>query len=77
MSNYQLYHGENKLLFDEMMMIYFTIDQHTKFDVLVLSHWNNSPLIDIVAQNNSPLIDIVAPLEYIILINSPALIHQP
>ena len=38
---FQLYHGENKLIFNEMMM---TITLSWIFIVLV--HWNNSPRVD-------------------------------
>jgi len=34
---FQLYHGENKLIFNEMMM---------RLDFIGLSHCNNSPRID-------------------------------
>jgi hypothetical protein len=40
-SIFQLYHGENKLIFDEMMMIEvrFVLDQHAELDLfIVLAH---------------------------------------
>ena len=44
---FQLYHGENKLIFNEMMMrsaLYLTNTQTWIFIVLV--RWNNSPQVD-------------------------------
>ena len=43
----QLYHGEKKLLFDEMMLrsaLYLTSTLSWIF--IVLAHWNNSPWVD-------------------------------
>ena len=43
---FQLYHGENKLIFNEMMMrsaLYLT----NTLSWIVLAHWNNSPQIDV------------------------------
>ena len=43
----QLYHGENKLIFNDMMMrsaLYYTNTLSLIF--IVLAHWNNSPRID-------------------------------
>ena len=43
----QLYHGENKLIFNEMMMksaLYYTNTLSWIF--ILLAHWNNSPRID-------------------------------
>jgi hypothetical protein len=45
-ANFQLYHGENKLIFNEMIMksaLYYTNMLSLIF--IVLAHWNNSPLI--------------------------------
>jgi len=45
---FQLYHGENKLQFNEMMMrstLYKTNTLSWIFIVLLLAHWNNSPQI--------------------------------
>ena len=40
----QLYHGENKLHFNEMMMMSdFVLDQHTWLVFILPAHWNNSP----------------------------------
>jgi hypothetical protein len=63
-----LYHGENKLIFNEMMMrsaLYYT--NMLSWIFIVLAHWNNSPWIDM-----SPLSDtlFVTPLGHIILIPS-------
>jgi hypothetical protein len=44
----QLYHGENKLMFNEMMMrsaLFYIGTQSWTF--IVLAHWNNSPQVDI------------------------------
>jgi len=35
----QLYHGENKFIFNEMMM-------RSALFFIVLAHWNNSPRVD-------------------------------
>ena len=43
----QLYHGANKLIFSEMMMLsalYYT--KTLSWIFIVLAHWNNSPRID-------------------------------
>ena len=44
---FQLFHGENKLIFNEMMMrsaLYST--NALSWIFIVLSHWNNSPRVD-------------------------------
>jgi hypothetical protein len=41
---FQLYHGENKLFFNEMMM--HCSRQTLSGIFIVLSHWNNSPRLD-------------------------------
>ena len=44
---FQLYHGENNLIFNEMMMrsaLYET--NMLSWIFIVLAHWNNSPRID-------------------------------
>ena len=48
---FQLYHGENKLIFNEMMMrSAYVLDQHAELDFCgkkkVLAYWNNSPRVD-------------------------------
>jgi hypothetical protein len=45
----KLYHGENKLIFNEMMMrsaLYYTNTLSCIF-FIVLAHWNNSPRVDL------------------------------
>ena len=57
----QLYHGENKLLFNELMMKSASYSHNTlSWIFIVIAHWNNSPRID----------RHVAPLGHIILIPS-------
>ena len=44
---FQLYHGENKLIFNEMMMraaLFYTNTLSWIF--IVLAHWNNKPRVD-------------------------------
>ena len=41
---FQLYHGENKLIFNEMMM--GSALYQTSWIFIVLTHWNNSPRTD-------------------------------
>ena len=44
---FQLYHGKNKLIFNEMMMnpaLYQTNTLSSAF--IVLTHWNNNPRVD-------------------------------
>jgi hypothetical protein len=51
---YQLYHGENKLIFNEMMMRsawYYTNTISWIFMVLV--HWNKSPRVDMSLHTNT------------------------
>ena len=44
---FQLYHGENKLIFNEMMMRSALFLTNTlSWILIVLAHWNNSPRID-------------------------------
>ena len=45
---FQLYHGENKLISNNMMMrspLYYT-NTHSLLFFIVVFHWNNSPRID-------------------------------
>jgi len=51
----QLYHGKNKLLLNEMMMMMSTL---YKTDIVswifvVLGHWNNSPGIDMSLETDT------------------------
>ena len=44
---FQLYHGENKLMFNKMMMrsaLFYT--NTLRWMLIVLAHWNNSPRVD-------------------------------
>jgi hypothetical protein len=46
---FQLYYGEIKLIFNEMMMrstLYYT--NMLSWIFIVLAHWNNSPLVDML-----------------------------
>ena len=44
---FQLYHGENKLISNEMMMMTALYYNTLSWIFIVLAHWNNSPRIDI------------------------------
>jgi hypothetical protein len=51
---FQLYHGENKLIVNDIMMrstLYLTNTLSWIF--LVLTHWNNSPLIDMLPHSDT------------------------
>jgi hypothetical protein len=51
---YCVYHGENKLIFNEMMMrsaLYKTNTLSCNF--LVLAHWNNSPWVDMLLHSHT------------------------
>jgi len=55
-SKFQLYHGENKLIFNEMTIrsaLYLTNTLSWIF--IVLAHWNNSPRIDMLPHSNTLL----------------------
>ena len=44
---FQLYHGENKLIFNEMMMRSALFKTNMlSWILIVLAHWNNSPRVD-------------------------------
>ena len=44
---FQLYHGENNLIFNEMMMMSALYWANTlSWNIIVLAHWNNSPWED-------------------------------
>ena len=46
-ANFQLYHGENNLIFNDMMMRSALFYANTlSWIFIVLAHWNNSPLVD-------------------------------
>ena len=52
----QLYHGENKLIFNEMMMRSALCLTNTLcWMFIVLAHWNNSPRVDISFPSNTLL----------------------
>ena len=54
---FQLYHGENKLIFNETMMrsaLYYT-SMLSELDFLVLAHWNNSPQVDMSLHSDTLL----------------------
>ena len=47
MLQFQLYHGENKLHFNEIMMTSILYYAYTISEIIiVLDHWNNRPLVD-------------------------------
>ena len=51
---FQLYHGENKLIFNEMMRrsaLYYT--NMLSWTFIVLAHWNNSPWIDMLPHSST------------------------
>ena len=51
---FQLYHGENKLIFNEMMMRFALYQINTlSWIFIVLAHWNNSPRIDMYPHSES------------------------
>jgi len=51
---FQLYHGENKLIFNEMMMRSALYQTNTlSWIFIVLAHWNNSPLIDMLPHSDT------------------------
>ena len=47
-SMFQLYHGENKLIFNEMMTrsTLFQTNNMLSWNFIVLAHWSNSPRVD-------------------------------
>ena len=51
---FQLYHGDNKLIFNEMMMRSALYQTNTRrWFFIVLAHWNNSPPIDMVPHSDT------------------------
>jgi len=50
----QLYHGENKLIFNEMMMrsTFYYINRFS-WNFIVLTHWNNSLWIDMLPHSET------------------------
>ena len=51
---FQLYHGENKLMFNAMMIMSTLYYTNTLVLILiVLAHWNNSALIDMLPHSNT------------------------
>ena len=55
---FQLYHDENKLRFDEMMMTMMTMSALYKTTIqgrifIVFVHWNNSPWVDMSLHSNT------------------------
>jgi hypothetical protein len=45
MPTFRLYHGENKLIFNDDV-VRFVLDQHAELDFIVPAHWNNNPRIN-------------------------------
>jgi hypothetical protein len=43
---FQLYHGENKLIFNEMMKSALFYTNTLSWIFIVLAYWNNSPRVD-------------------------------
>ena len=52
---FQLYCGENKLIFNEMMRSTLYYTNMLSWILLVLAHWNNSPRIDMSLHSNTLL----------------------
>jgi hypothetical protein len=53
---FQLYHGENKLIFNEMMMRSTLYQTNTlSWIFILLAHWNNSPLWHIIPISSHPV----------------------
>jgi len=51
---FQLYHGENKLIFNEMMVRSVLFCANTlSWIFIVLGYWNNSPRIDMSADSDT------------------------
>ena len=50
---FQLYHGENKLIFNEMMMSALYKTNTLSQICIVLAHWNNSPRVDMFPHSNT------------------------
>jgi hypothetical protein len=51
---FQLYHGENKLIFNEMMMRSALYQINTLSCIfIVLAHWNNSPRIEMLPHSDT------------------------
>jgi hypothetical protein len=72
---FQLYHGENKLIFNEIMMrsAFFQTNM-LSWIFIVLAHWNNSPRIDM-----SPLSDTdpdFEPTKSLLFIPSPTKLRR-
>jgi hypothetical protein len=71
---FQLYHGENKLIFNEMMMrSAFVLDQHAF--LVVLFHWNNSPRVDMSLHSHT-LFGFRANQSLLILLNAACLAEK-
>jgi hypothetical protein len=54
-SIFQLYHGKNKLIFNEMMIMRSPLHQTNMLSwiIIVLDHWNNSPQIDMTPHSDT------------------------
>jgi len=51
---FQLYHGENKLIFNEMMMMFALFSSNKlSWNFIVLVHWNNSLRVDMSLHSNT------------------------
>jgi hypothetical protein len=74
---FQLYHGENKLIFNEMMMrsaLFLT--NKLSWIVIVLAHWNNSPGVD-MSLHSDTLFCIRADQSVLFLFNAGCLAENP
>jgi hypothetical protein len=49
----ELFHGENKLIFNEMMRFALFYTNMLSWIFIVLAHWNNNPWIDMSHQSNT------------------------
>jgi hypothetical protein len=52
---FQLYHGENKLHFNEIMMFsaQYSVDKHARWNFIVLVRWSNSPRVDLLFHSDT------------------------
>jgi hypothetical protein len=52
-ATFQLYHGENKLIFNEMRRSTLYYTNMLSWTFIVLAHWNNSPWINMLPHSNT------------------------
>jgi len=74
---FQLHHGENKLIFNEMMMRFALYKINTLSCIfIVLAHWNNSPQIDISTHSDTLSWFRVNQLSLLFLLNVVCLVEM-